>query len=1330
MLTSQARRTGPGRHGDHRRDPRPRRHQAGCPHGPAASSAWRRSPAPPARQRIALSATQRPLDEMARFLGGTVNVTVARPVTIVDAGAQGARRSGGGARRRHGPPQGWSKGQRPWPPAGALHLAVDVPPARSLTAGTARRWCSSTPGAWPSAWHPLSPAADAEDRAGGVPDHVDEQAGTPTTPGASGEDEARASVRRTTALISSVVTLEIQDELKPGDPLGARGHAPAWASTWGRSTSSSRPRSLAGRPASSASAGPGTRSASPVEVASSRSMVDLLPGHGGGATHEAGPSSSRVPAQPASTCWRSRSWRWCALDEWHRSTTSRAVAGGRPPSPRSPTRCCTSVLDLLAGRYPSEEFASCGPAVRVWDRRTGSSGAVPGPSASPSPAAGHHPRPGPLRRLPPRRHRGSASSTRRWSTRAGPARPSCSAPPPGASRRSRPSGSSSRRRRASRGRCRSGTATAPAAARAGPGDRCLHPRAAARHQDADHGRLPSATGSTRWRPTTSLALPRRADRGHGRRARRPHDRRRALPRRDRRLAGLHPLALRRPGPRPVGHGPAGAAWPTSGASRSSSCGATTASPCACPRPIDDLPLDELLIDPEDDRRAGHGPAAQHRAVRLPLPGVRGPGPAPAPPPARPAHPAVAAAPAGGRPPAGRRPLPDVPASCWRRPASACNDVFDLPALRRGAGRPALAGRAGRRRSRRQQASPFAQSLLFGWIAVYMYEGDAPLAERRAAALALDRDLLPRPARRRGAARAARRRRAGRGSSCEAAALTPTAARARDADELHDLLRGPRAAPADELDAARRRRRRRRVERLRSSSWSRAPRGPSAVGVAGEERVAAAEDAARLRDALGVRPARRACRRRSPTRSSGPLVDLVARYARTHGPFLTARGGRPARRRGPSRSAAPLEALAAEGRVVRGEFRPDGVEREWCDDEVLRQLRRRSLAALRKEVEPVDGRRPWPGSCPAWQGVGVPRRGIDGLVEVLGRSRARRCRRRCSRPTCSRPAWTATARPTSTPCARAGEVVWVGAGAHRRRRRPGAARLPRPGSACSCPPGRRARPTAPSTTPCATHLAAAGRLVLARPASARRPTRASPTTTPPCSPRCGTWSGPARSPTTRSPRCGPSSARPGDGAAGRRRRASVGPGPVASPGSARPRPPAGGRWSPRCVEPAPSRHRGGPRPGPAAARALRRAHPRGGPGRGGRGRLRRRLPGAARPWRTGARCGGATSSPASGRPSSPCPARSTACARAGDGRPATTDGAELPVLAATDPAQPYGAALPWPETAGRPGRRARPAPTWSSSTASPPSTSSGAAKRLVTFPGRRRGALGPRRCSRW
>jgi ATP-dependent Lhr-like helicase len=300
-----------------------------------------------------------------------------------------------------------------------------------------------------------------------------------------------------------------------------------------------------------------------------------------------------------------------------------------------------------------------------------------------------------------------------------------------------------------------------------------------------------------------------------------------------------------------------------------------------------------------------------------------------------------------------------------------NDVFDVPALR-----TVLADL--RSRAIRvvpvdtQSASPFAQSLVFSWIAAYMYEGDSPIAERRAAALSLDRDLL----------------RDLLGAEELRDLLDPGALadlelelqhlvdgrRARDADELHDLLRVLGPMTAVDLDA-------RSVSN--PSPWAEQlveERRAIAVSIAGETRFAAAEDAARLRDALGVAlPIGLPGAFTEPV--DEPMLDLVARFARTHGPFLTAHVaihlGVGADRVQPS-----LEKLEREGRVVRGEFRPDGVEREWCDDDVLRQLRRRSLAVLRKEVEPVDGVA-LARFLPSWQGVGSNRRGVDGVVDVLG-----------------------------------------------------------------------------------------------------------------------------------------------------------------------------------------------------------------------------------------------------------------------------------------------------------------------------------------------------------
>lgn len=302
-----------------------------------------------------------------------------------------------------------------------------------------------------------------------------------------------------------------------------------------------------------------------------------------------------------------------------------------------------------------------------------------------------------------------------------------------------------------------------------------------------------------------------------------------------------------------------------------------------------------------------------------------------------------------------------------------NDVFDVPALIE------VLSAVRNRTIRTVQvdtaaASPFAQSLLFSWIAVYMYEGDAPLAERRAAALSLDRDLLHDLL---GADELRtlidpqilvdleddlQRLRAGR--------------RARDVDEVHDLLRllGPmtldevtlRATP--DLDVAA------MIHELVAA------RRAITVHLAGEERFADAADAARLRDALGV-----ALPLGLPTVFTDPvdhpLRDLVERFARTHGPFTA---HRVAERLGVAVD--PVRLVLAElevvDRVQRGEFRAEGNDREWCDTDIARQIRRRTLAALRKEVEPVEagalGR-----FLPAWQGVGSLRRGFEALVETLG-----------------------------------------------------------------------------------------------------------------------------------------------------------------------------------------------------------------------------------------------------------------------------------------------------------------------------------------------------------
>ena len=286
------------------------------------------------------------------------------------------------------------------------------------------------------------------------------------------------------------------------------------------------------------------------------------------------------------------------------------------------------------------------------------------------------------------------------------------------------------------------------------------------------------------------------------------------------------------------------------------------------------------------------------------------------------------------------------------------DLFDLPALRE-----VLGGVARRdievREAETVAASPFAGSLLFDYLAAYMYEGDAPLAERRAGALALDRELL--------------RELLGQEelrdlidpealADLELAlqALVPERA-ARSVDAVHDLLRRLGDLGVDEVAA-------RISEPAAAAEWLAALEGSRravVLRISGGDRWIAIEDAARYRDALGV-----ALPVGIPTAFLAPVADafggLVARWARNHGPFHAAETARrwsvPA-----ARVEEALERLLEAGAILLGEFRPGGTEREWCDPDVLRQLRRRSLARLRREVEPVD-QVVLARFLPAWQGV--------------------------------------------------------------------------------------------------------------------------------------------------------------------------------------------------------------------------------------------------------------------------------------------------------------------------------------------------------------------------
>jgi len=305
------------------------------------------------------------------------------------------------------------------------------------------------------------------------------------------------------------------------------------------------------------------------------------------------------------------------------------------------------------------------------------------------------------------------------------------------------------------------------------------------------------------------------------------------------------------------------------------------------------------------------------------------------------------------------------------------DVYDLPSLRRLTN--AIAERKVRLvETEPAQPSPYARDLLFGYVGAFMYEGDSPLAERRAAALSvdpallgellgtvelrelLDPDVLAQWER-------------------EAQRLDPER-RVRGLEGVADLLRMLGPLDAEEVAA--------RLEDEGTTAQQHlddlvTARRAIPVTIAGTVRVAAIEDAGRLRDALGVAlPTGIPVAFLEPF--TDPLGDLVARFARTHGPFTTdAVSGRFGI--GSAVARHTLQRLENAGRLTSGYFLPEaagsGSEIEWCDTEVLRRLRMRSLAAIRGSVEPVSPEA-YARFLPEWQHLGRPLEGLDGVVSVI------------------------------------------------------------------------------------------------------------------------------------------------------------------------------------------------------------------------------------------------------------------------------------------------------------------------------------------------------------
>jgi ATP-dependent helicase Lhr and Lhr-like helicase len=303
------------------------------------------------------------------------------------------------------------------------------------------------------------------------------------------------------------------------------------------------------------------------------------------------------------------------------------------------------------------------------------------------------------------------------------------------------------------------------------------------------------------------------------------------------------------------------------------------------------------------------------------------------------------------------------------------DVFDMPALIETL-------RAIEQRQLRihvvetHKPSPFASSLLFSYVANFVYDGDAPLAERRAQALTIDQDQL-----RELLGEADLRELLDADAIAEVeetAQCLVESYRAHSADGIHDLLLRLGDLSREELAL-------RVVNPALLESVDRLLRARRLleIRIATQRRLIAVEDAARYRDALGVPlPPGLPASLIDPV--AQPVLELVRRYARTHGPFTQKEVANRF-----ALDAAVIEntlrQLTIEGRVLEGGFRPGGLHREWCDSEILRQIRRKSLAKLRREVEPVD-QHTLARLFTHWQGLLTPRRSshshLDALLDAI------------------------------------------------------------------------------------------------------------------------------------------------------------------------------------------------------------------------------------------------------------------------------------------------------------------------------------------------------------
>ena len=1095
------------------------------------------------------------------------------------------------------------------------------------------------------------------------------------------------------------------------------------ASTWAPSTSCCRSSRRSPSPAAcSASAAPATPSATPPRAASSPSSAPTCSSARSSSSSCARAGSSRpscprnaldVLAQQivaiAASAERGGDGRWP-------STTCTRSSRARTPTPSCRASCSRTSSTCSTGATPARSSASCAPRI-VWDRVAGTIRARKGARQLAVANAGTIPDRGLFAvvaaRRPPRR-RARRGDGLRGAARA---RRSCSARRRGASRRSAATASSSPPRPASRAPCRSGRATASGRPKElgqeiGAFARwAVDQPAEALERDYDLDALAAAQPPR---------LPARAAGRDARHPERPHDRRRALPRRDRRLAPVRPLAVRRPRPRRVGARAERARIRDELGLESDAIWSDDGIIVHLPDADEPPGADLVLLDPdevEDAVVAELGASALFgarfrenagRALLIPR-----------------AYP-------GKRTPLWQQRLKCADAARGRQALRRLPDhPRDLPRVPARRARRARAGRAARAactaascRSSRSRRRPPRRS--------------PPRCCSTTSRPTCTRATRPTPS----AARPRCRSTATCCASCSArrscaTSSTPTRSTQVEADLQHRSERTraeTRDALADVL---------RRVGDLtRPRSRERVARRPRRRGDAARPRRRAPRRAAarRRRGALDRRRRRRPVPRRARRRPARRAARGVPRRRPRR-----ARQRRSRATRAPTGRSRPPSCATATASTARRRWR----ELERAGDARPRRAaaRRhasasgatpRSCAGCAARRWPCCARRSRPptsarsrASCRAGRASTATRRrapASTACARCSSRCRAWRCPPRSGSATCCRGASAPTRRRGSTSCAPSGEVVWVGAGALGRNSGPRGAVLPRgrrgdrPGrrraatrrtSAEHEPapraPGRRRRASSPTCWPSSTlapeelqealwDLVWAGEVTN----DAWAPLRAPRLTL-------------ARAQRARRPRSAPAAR---FGARRTRRRSAQ----------------VQGRWSltstdlPRA---SPSPRAAPPHARRAAARALRHRHPRAGPGRGHPGRLLVALRRARARSRRSASAAAATSSRA-------WAARSSRCPGAVERLRAQRAGEEAPplVLAATDPAQPYGAALPWPKrdaTTSSGARSASPAPTscWPAPSRSSTSSAAAAACRCSS-PARRPapapGARGARRRS--